>query len=118
MSGLYNRLTLFHEFHVLDKASKDKVMTGSTSGCNISASLTSQKAVIQALNVQSINQSINAFIKRQRSHENRRRLREELIYFMAGWSNRCVFSELRKAAGQDVTRRWCGREFQILGAAT
>jgi len=64
------------------------------------------------------NQSINAFIKRQRSHENRRRLREELIYFMAGWSNRCVFSELRKAAGQDVTRRWCGREFQILGAAT
>jgi len=29
---LYNRLTVFHEFHVLDKASKDKVMTESTSG--------------------------------------------------------------------------------------
>jgi len=29
--GLYNRLTVFHEFHVFDKASKDKVMTGSTS---------------------------------------------------------------------------------------
>jgi len=32
--GLYNRLTMRHEFHVLDKASKDKVMAGSTSGVN------------------------------------------------------------------------------------
>jgi len=29
--GLYNRLIVFHDFHVLNKASKDKVMTGSTS---------------------------------------------------------------------------------------
>jgi len=29
---LYNRLTLYHEFHMLDKASKDKVKKGSTSG--------------------------------------------------------------------------------------
>jgi len=28
---LYNSLTVFHEFHVLDKASEDKVMTESTS---------------------------------------------------------------------------------------
>jgi len=26
--GPYNRLTVFHEFHVFDKVSKDKVMTG------------------------------------------------------------------------------------------
>jgi len=29
--GLCDRLIIFHEFHVLDKVSKDKVMTGSTS---------------------------------------------------------------------------------------
>jgi len=29
---LYNRHTVFHEFHVIDKASKDKVTTGSTYG--------------------------------------------------------------------------------------
>jgi len=34
MSRLYNRLTVFHEFHVLDKATKDKIMTESTSGVN------------------------------------------------------------------------------------
>jgi len=28
---LYNRLTVFHEFHMIEKASKDK-KTGSTSG--------------------------------------------------------------------------------------
>jgi len=28
----YNRLAVFHEFHMLDKASEDKVMTGNTSG--------------------------------------------------------------------------------------
>jgi len=30
--GFYNRLTVFHEFHVLDKASKDKIVIGSTAG--------------------------------------------------------------------------------------
>jgi len=29
--GLYNRLSVFHDFHVIDKASKDKAVTGSTS---------------------------------------------------------------------------------------
>jgi len=33
--GLYNSLALFHEFHVLDKAIKDKVMKGSISGVKI-----------------------------------------------------------------------------------
>jgi len=33
-AGLYNRVTVFHEIHVLDKASKDKVASGSTSGVN------------------------------------------------------------------------------------
>jgi len=35
-AGLYNRVTVFHEIHVLDKASRDKVASGSrpTSGVN------------------------------------------------------------------------------------
>jgi len=34
MSGFTKLLTVIYEFHVLDKASKDKVMTGNTSGVN------------------------------------------------------------------------------------
>jgi len=49
--GLYNRLTVFHEFHVLYKTSNDSVMAGSTSGVQISASVTSQKAVMQAFSI-------------------------------------------------------------------
>jgi len=45
--GLYNRPTVPHKFNVLDKASKDKIMTGSTSGVTFS-SIISQKAMGQA----------------------------------------------------------------------
>jgi len=43
-AGLYNRVTVFHEIHVLDKASRDKVASGSTSGVNFFASIISQKS--------------------------------------------------------------------------
>jgi len=36
---IYNRLTVFHKFHVLCKASKDKVMTGSISGVKKAVSI-------------------------------------------------------------------------------
>jgi len=49
--GLYNRLAVFHEFHVLDKASRDKVMRGSTSGVKKIPSITSQKTVMQPLGI-------------------------------------------------------------------
>jgi len=49
--ALYNRLAVFHEFHVLEKASKDKVTTGSTSGVNVFSSITRQKSVVQALSI-------------------------------------------------------------------
>jgi len=39
---LYNRRTVVHKFDLIDKASKDKVMTGSTSGINILLQLTSK----------------------------------------------------------------------------
>jgi len=44
--GLHNRLVMFHKFSFFDKASKDEVMAGSTSGVKFFASVTSQKAVI------------------------------------------------------------------------
>jgi len=46
--GLYNRLTVFHEFHVLDKASKDKVMTVNTFDVN---TLLQLPAMRQALSI-------------------------------------------------------------------
>jgi len=42
---------VFHESHVLNKASKDKVMTGCTSGIQKFDSITSQKSVMQALSI-------------------------------------------------------------------
>jgi len=39
----YNRLTVFHEFYVLDEVSKDKVMTGSTSGVEILLQLSAKR---------------------------------------------------------------------------
>jgi len=51
MSVLYNRLAAFHKFHALNKASKDKVITESTSDVQTSAPITRQKAVMRALSI-------------------------------------------------------------------
>jgi len=42
---------MLHEFHMLNKASKDKFMTGSTSDVKKFALITSQKAEMQALSI-------------------------------------------------------------------
>jgi len=42
---------MFHEFHVIDKASKDKVKTGSTSCVKNLLLLPAKKIVMQALSV-------------------------------------------------------------------
>jgi len=49
--ALYNRLDVFHEFHMLNKASKYKVITRNTFGVNFFCFITSQNSVIQALSI-------------------------------------------------------------------
>jgi len=47
----YNTLAMFHEFHRLDKASKDKIRDRMCIQCKKFASTTSQKAVMETLRI-------------------------------------------------------------------